>query len=117
MGAVTIKATPNPDWAVAAAGSVWVSGVDPGLKRYNAATGEATGEVAIYLVCLAMDAGFDSVWAGSCSYQSPSLVRIDANTGQPIAEIRLPGRLPAESSIGVGEPSSLRLEEHEIDQL
>lgn len=102
-GAVAIRATPNPDWAVAAAGSVLVSGVDPGLKRYDAAAGVATGEVSIYSVCMAMDYGFDSVWAASCSYDAPSVMRVDANTGQPIAEIRLPARLPAESSIGAGE--------------
>ena len=73
-GAVVIKATPNPDWAVVATpGGVWVSGVGPGLKRYDAVTGEPTGEVPIYSVCMAMDHGFGSVWAASCSYESPSV--------------------------------------------
>jgi len=58
IGASTIKASPNPDWAVAAAGSVWVAGVGPGLQRYDATTGAMTGEVAIYSVCSAMDQGF-----------------------------------------------------------
>jgi virginiamycin B lyase len=102
-GASTIKASPSPDWAVAAAGGVWVSGVGPGLQRYDATTGAVTGELAIYSVCSAMDQGFGSVWAMSCDYGSPKLVRIDAATGASTAEIPMPARLPAESSVGAGE--------------
>ena len=100
---MTIKASPSPDWAVAAAGSLWVAGVGPGLQQYNATTGAVTGEVAIYSVCSAMDQGFGSIWAMSCDYSSPKLVRIDAATGASIAEIPMPARLPAESSVGAGE--------------
>ncbi len=103
IGASTIKASPSPDWTVAAAGSVWVAGVGPGLQRYDATTGAMTGEVAIYSVCSAMDQGFGSVWAMSCDYSSPKLVRIDAATGASTAEIAMPARLPAESSVGAGE--------------
>ena len=71
IGASAIKALLYPDWAVAAAGSVWVAGVGPGLQRYDATTGAMTGEVAIYSVCSAMDQGFGSVWAMSCDYSSP----------------------------------------------
>ena len=102
-GASTIAASPSPDWAVAAAGSVWVSGVGRGLQRYDATSGAASGEVAIYSVCSAMDQGFGSIWAMSCDYSSPKLVRIDATTGASTAEIPIPARLPAESSVGVGE--------------
>jgi virginiamycin B lyase len=102
-GASVITAVPNPDWAVAAAGSVWVAGVGPGLQRYDEATGATTGEVAIYSVCSAMDQGFGSVWAMSCDYSSPKLVRVDAATGTSVAEIPMPARLPPESSVGVGE--------------
>jgi hypothetical protein len=102
-GASTISASPSPDWAVAAEGSVWVSGVGPGLQRYDATTGAVTGEVAIYSVCSAMDHGFGSIWAMSCDYGSPKLVRIDTATGAATAEIPLPARLPAESSVGAGE--------------
>jgi DNA-binding beta-propeller fold protein YncE len=102
-GATAIVARPSPDWAVAASGSVWVAGVGPGLQRYDGKTGAMTGEVAIYSVCSAMDQGFDSVWAMSCDFSSPKLVRIDARSGTSIAEIPVPARLPAESSVGVGE--------------
>lgn len=102
-GAQAITAAPSPDWAVAAGGSVWVAGVGPGLQRYDAATGAMTGELAIYSVCSAMDHGFDSIWAMSCDYGSPKLVRIDAATGTSSAEIPMPARLPAESSVGAGE--------------
>ena len=102
-GSRAIAATPNPDWAVTAAGSVWVAGVGPGLQRYDATTGAVTGEVAIYSVCSAMDHAFESIWAVSCDYGSPRLVRIDAATGTASAEIAIPARLPAESSVGAGE--------------
>jgi hypothetical protein len=102
-GASTIVASPSPDWAVAAAGSVWVAGVGPGLQRFDATTGAVTGELAIYSVCSAMDQGFGSIWAMSCDYSSPKLVRIDATTGASTAEIPMPARLPAESSVGAGE--------------
>jgi virginiamycin B lyase len=102
-GASTIRATPSPDWVVAAARSVWVAGVGPGLTRYDATTGAATGEVAVYPVCSAMDQGFESIWAMSCDFSSPALVRIDTKTGATTARIRVPARLPAESSVGAGE--------------
>lgn len=102
-GARTISAAPSPDWAVAAAGSVWVSGVGPGLTRYDATTGAPTGEVAVYSVCSSMDRGFGSVWAMSCDYSAPQLVRVDEKTGAQTARIALPTRLPAESSVGAGE--------------
>ena len=102
-GASTIAASPSPDWAVAAAGSVWVSGVGRGLQRYDASSGAVSGEVAIYSVCSAMDQGSGSIWVMSCDYSSPKLVRIDAATGASTAEIPIPARLPAESSVGVGE--------------
>jgi streptogramin lyase len=103
IGASTIKASPSPDWAVAAAESVWVAGAGPGLQRYDATTGALTGELAIYSVCSAMDQGFGSIWAMSCDYSSPKLIRIDASTGASAAEIPIPARLPAESSVGAGE--------------
>ena len=101
-GASTIAASPSPDWAVAAAGSVWVSGVGRG-PRYDASSGAVSGEVAVYSVCSAMDQGSGSIWVMSCDYSSPKLVRIDATTGASTAEIPIPARLPAESSVGVGE--------------
>jgi streptogramin lyase len=102
-GATTIVAKPSPDWAVATPGSVWVAGVGPGLQRYDATSGAMTGQLAIFSVCSAMDQGFGSVWAVSCEFSSPELVRIDAKSGASIAEIPVPARLPAESSIGAGE--------------
>jgi streptogramin lyase len=62
-----------------------------------------TGQFAIFSVCSAMDQGFGSVWAVSCEFSSPKLVRIDAKSGASIAEIPVSARLPAESSIGAGE--------------
>ena len=50
-----------------------------------------------------MDRGFGSVWAMSCDYSAPQLVRVDEKTGAEAARIALPTRLPAESSVGAGE--------------
>ena len=101
-GAHRITAMPNPDWAIATAGSVWVAGVGQGLTRYDALSGAVTGEVQIYSVCSSMDQGFGSVWAMSCDFTAPTVVRIDEKTGAVTARIGLPARLPAESSLGVG---------------
>jgi streptogramin lyase len=94
-GAATIAASPNPDWAVAAAGGFWIAGVGPGLQRYDATTGAGTAEVEIYSVCSAMDEDFGSIWAMSCDYGSPKLVRIDTATAASVAEMPMPARLPA----------------------
>jgi YVTN family beta-propeller protein len=101
--ATTIKAAPQPDWAIAAGGSVWVAGVGPCLQRYDAATAAATSAQNLDSVCLAMDQGFGSVWVGSCSFDKPMLVRLDATTGAPLARIPLPAPPAAESSIAAGE--------------
>lgn len=101
--ATTIKASPSPDWAIAAGDSVWVAGVGPGLQRYDATTATPTGAQNLKSVCLGMDQGFGSVWAGSCSYDKPALVRLDTATGKLLAQIPLPQPPAQESSIGAGE--------------
>ncbi|MBJ7600143.1 hypothetical protein [Candidatus Nephthysia bennettiae] len=103
-GALKINAAPCPDWALVAFGSLWVSGVEPGLARYDAATGQRIGGLSIQNVCLAMDSGFGSVWAASCTPGRPTLSRVDAKTGRLVATIELTQGAPArESSVGAGE--------------
>ena len=108
IGASTIKASPSPDWAVAAAGSVWVAGVGPGLQRYDATTGAMTGEVAIYSVCSAMDRGFGSIWAMSSDAvwvrgtEDALAVRIDPQTNAVVDRL---GPLAGSGGVAVTDTS------------
>ena len=102
-GASTIAASPSPDWAVAAAGSVWspesVVGCSATTRaRCSERRGGGLLGVLGHGPGLWVDLG-DVVR----DYSSPKLVRIDATTGASTAEIPIPARLPAESSVGVGE--------------
>ena len=97
-----IQAFPLPDWTLAAAGSVWIAGIDPGLRRYDAETGQDRGGLPIGSVCQGMDYGFDSVWVTSCVYDKPTVARIDGKTGQSIAIFPLAERPVNESSLAAG---------------
>ncbi len=103
-GATKIPDLGEPDWLVLAGGAAWAAGVGDGVGQLDGTTGELVGSVAIPgSVCLAMDVGFDSVWAGSCSTE-PAVVRIDPTTGKAIATIPLDIEdLQEESSLAAGE--------------
>jgi streptogramin lyase len=86
-----------------AGGSAWVAVVG-GVRKVDRATGEVDGLVPIDdVVCLAMDVGFDSLWAGGC--ETHRLIRIEPKTGLLFTPpIDLPIRaIQAESSIAAGE--------------
>jgi hypothetical protein len=55
LGGVRLRAFPFPDWTIAAAGSVWIAGVEPGVRRYDAATGRDLGGLSISSTCQGMD--------------------------------------------------------------
>jgi virginiamycin B lyase len=102
-GATHIDLTGQPDWVAVAAGSAWVAVVG-GVRKVDGADGKVDGLVPIDdAVCLAMDVGFDSLWAGGCDKHQ--LIRIEPKTGLlftppidlPIAAIQF------ESSIAAGE--------------
>jgi hypothetical protein len=101
-GATHLDLTGSPDWVSIASGSAWVA-VDGGVRRIDGATGTPDGLVPVPgVICLAMDVGFDSVWAGSCDRHL--LARIDPGTGSldtPLIELPVAG-LQQEGSIGVG---------------
>jgi YVTN family beta-propeller protein len=103
-GATKIADLGEPDWLVLAGGAAWAAGVGDGVGQLDGATGALVGSVAIPgAVCLAMDVGFDSVWAGSCGTE-PAVVRIDPTTGKAIATIPLDIEdLQGESSLAAGE--------------
>src|SRR6476659_9214273 len=79
VGATHIDLTGQPDWVAVAAGSAWVAVVG-GVRKVDGASGKVDGLVPIDdVVCLAMDVGFDSVWAGGCGKHI--LARIEPKTG------------------------------------
>jgi len=103
-GASRIGDLGEPDWLAIAGGSTWAAGVGDGIGRLDPKTGALHGSVAVPgAVCLAMDVGFGSLWAGSCGAQ-PSILRIDPRKGKVIAAIPIEASdLSPESSIAAGE--------------
>lgn len=102
-GATHIDLTGQPDWVALAAGSAWVAVVG-GVRKVDGATGKVDGLVPIDdVVCLALDVGFDSLWAGGCDKHQ--LIRIDPKTALLFTPpIDLPiGTIQFESSIAAGE--------------
>ena len=103
-GGARIADIGEPDWLVLAAGSGWAAGVGDGVGQLDGTTGVLLGSVAVPgQVCLAMDVGFDAVWAGSCGSE-PAVLRIDPATAKATATIPLdaPDLMP-ESSLAAGE--------------
>jgi len=102
--ALHIAATPSPDRVTLAGDSAWVAGVGAGVGRYDWHTGAVLAEVPLTgEICLAMDAGFGSLWLGNCS--TNQIVRIDEVSGEIVATSeRIPeGSAGGESSVAVGE--------------
>lgn len=100
-GALEIHTSGNADWVTVAGDSAWLANIGTGITRYDMATGEMLGEIATNDICLAMDDGFGSLWAGDCV--DNTLLRLDLATGELLATIDLPFRLPPESSVAVGD--------------
>ena len=102
-GALHIAGSPSPDWVLLAGESAWVAGVGAGIGRYDRHTGAVLAEVPLTgEICLAMDAGFGSLWLGNCTTRQ--IVRIDEVSGEIVAiSERIPEGIQGESSIAVGE--------------
>ena len=103
LGATRISVTGEPDWIALAGGAAYTAVVG-GLRKVDATTGKVDGLVPIDdVICLALDVGFDSLWAGGC--EKHQLHRIVPTSGLPFTPpIDLP--IPAireESSIAAGE--------------
>jgi streptogramin lyase len=81
--------------------SAWLANIGTGITRFDLATGDKLGDIPTNDICLAMDEGFGSLWAGDCG--AHTLLRIDVATGELVATINLPFNLPSESSVAVGE--------------
>lgn len=101
-GALAIETSGNADWVTVAGDSAWLANIGRGITRYDLETGDMLGEIETNDICLAMDEGFGSLWAGDCV--DNTLLRIDVATGERVATISLPfGRLPGESSVAAGD--------------
>jgi virginiamycin B lyase len=101
-GALVIDTPGHADWVTVAGDSAWVANIGTGITRYDLATGELLGEIETNEICLAMDEGFGSLWAGDCV--DNTLLRIDVATGELVATIDLPfASIPGESSVAVGD--------------
>lgn len=102
-GVREIEARPFADWVALAGDSAWVANVGKGIGRYDIATGRERVSVPTGTeICLGMDVGFGSLWAGSCA--SARVARVDPRTGKVSAWIDLPfDAIAEESSIAAGE--------------
>jgi virginiamycin B lyase len=101
-GALVIDTSGNADWVTVAGDSAWLANIGTGITRYDLATGDMLGVIETNDICLAMDEGFGSLWAGDCG--DNTLLRIDVATGELVATIDLPfASIPDESSVAVGD--------------
>jgi virginiamycin B lyase len=97
-GGESLEAGPDNDFAVAAAGGIWVTGVPPGIVRYDAATGEITRRIKLESsVVQALDAAGGKVWVTG---QVPDvLLVLDEVSGQVVWNVELPMAPLPESSV------------------
>lgn len=112
----TITAKPFADFAVGVGGGVWVSGVKPGVVRYDGASGRITARARIPgEVPQALESTDAEVLVPSLN---PSMLHwVDAATGRVRARVELPASPLVESSLGTAggtayvlvEPSEPRL--------
>jgi YVTN family beta-propeller protein len=103
-GAARIERLGEPDWLALAGGSVWAAGVGDGIGWLDPKTGALVDSLPVAgAVCLAMDVGFGSLWAGSCG-ADPAILRIDPVRRKIVATIPIGASdLSPESSIAAGE--------------
>lgn len=95
----TITAKPFADFAVGAGSGVWVSGVGPGIVRYDGASGAITARTPIPGdVTQALEATGTEVLVPSLN--PSALFRLHATTGAVRARVKLPASPLVESIVG-----------------
>lgn len=100
-GASRIGISPGADWLMIVDGNVWTA-AGRGIVRLDAATGERRAFTELPGICLAFDAGYDSLWVGGCD--DPAIWRIEPATGDVLATIDLPvAGIEEEGSVAAGE--------------
>lgn len=102
VGAQTIEARPFPDWVLVAFGRAWVTGVDEGIARYDAGSGNLIGSAPVQGVpCGAPDAGFGALWVPTC--ENRAIHRVDPASGRVTASVAVAAPTQGEHTIGAGE--------------
>jgi virginiamycin B lyase len=97
-----IHAVPFGDWVLVAFHRAWVLGVGRGIGAYDVATGELAGTTqADGETCAAPDDGFGSLWVPTCG--DGIVDRVDPETGEVVATIRVAPSDFTETSVGAGE--------------
>ena len=114
---LTLEAQPFPDFALTVDGTVWISGVEPGIVGYDAVTGEVRASVETDDVPLAMEQGFGSLWAGEGSgVEVGTVVRVDSRDGAVLARVPMPSPgLRTESSLAVTDEAVWALIDGDAD--
>ncbi len=124
VGGRTITARPFADFAVGTGSGVWVSGVGPGIVRYDGASSEVTARTRIPGdVVQALEATRTEVLVPSLN--PSALFRLDATTGAVQARVDLPASPLVESVVGATgdtayvlvEPSAPRIVAIEGDEV
>jgi hypothetical protein len=100
-GATRIGISPAADWLMIVDGNVWAA-AGPGIARLDPVTGQTLDFTELLGICLAFDAGYDSLWAGGCD--DPAIWRIEPSTGKVLAtiDLRVAG-IEEEGSVAAGE--------------
>jgi len=115
-GGETLDAGPNNDFAIAAGGGIWVTGVPPGLVRYEASTGEITRRIPVdSAVVQALEAAAGRVWV--VGLDPDVLLVVDEGSGRVVSRVDLPADPLVESSLGasgdvawvLADPASRRI--------
>jgi len=100
-GATRITISPAADWLMIADGNVWTA-AGSGIVKLDPKTGERQAFTELMGICLGLDAGYGSLWAGACD--EPAIWRIKPDTGAVVAKVSLPvGGLQDEGSVAAGE--------------
>lgn len=110
VGGRTLAAKPFADFAVGVGSGVWVSGVRPGIVRYDGASGAITARTPIPgEVVQALEATRTEVIVPSLN--PSALFRLDATTGAVLARVRLPASPLAEGIVGaIGDTAYVLVE-------
>ena len=102
VGGADHHGQPFADFAVAAGAGVWVSGVAPGVVRYDAPSGaitaraESAGEVTQALEATRTEVLVPSLYPSA-------LFRLDATTGAVLARVQLPASPVVEGVVGAAD--------------
>lgn len=100
-GAARIGISPAADWLMIVDGNVWTA-AGRGIVQLYPATGAELPFTEILGICLAFDAGYDSLWVGACD--DPAIWRIEPATGKVLATVDLPvAGIEEEGSVAAGE--------------